>query len=99
MVNEKLATFSLTNNINLIRIFAAIQVALAHSASHLEVQLPSCFNVLSLFPGVPIFLVGYPMYFYPCWFYQQLFQTELYQTKFLEEMTSLMGYIYITWWL
>lgn len=55
MVNKELATFSLTNNFNLIRIFAAIQVALAHSASHLEVKLPSSFVVLSLFPGVPIF--------------------------------------------
>lgn len=55
MINQKENTFSLTNNFNLIRIFAAAQVALAHSASHLEIKLPSGFEILSLFPGVPIF--------------------------------------------
>lgn len=55
MINQKDTTFSLTNNFNLIRIFAAIQVALAHSVSHLEVKIPTGFEILSLFPGVPIF--------------------------------------------
>lgn len=55
MIDQKGTSFSLTNNFNLIRIFAAFQVAFAHSVSHLEIKLPAGFEILSLFPGVPIF--------------------------------------------
>lgn len=55
MINQKEVSFSLTNNFNLIRIFAAFQVALSHSVSHLEIKMPAGFSILSLFPGVPIF--------------------------------------------
>ncbi|CAM4197514.1 acyltransferase [Cytophagaceae bacterium 50C-KIRBA] len=55
MIDQKETTFSLTNNFNLIRIFAAFQVALAHSGSHLGIKFPAGFEIMSLFPGVPIF--------------------------------------------
>jgi len=46
-----------TNNLDLIRLFAALEVAISHSLSHLQVgNVNSLFlNFLKLFPGVPIF--------------------------------------------
>jgi peptidoglycan/LPS O-acetylase OafA/YrhL len=44
------------NNFDLIRIFAAIQVLIIHSAIHLNVSLP-WISFLAHFPGVPIFFV------------------------------------------
>ena len=51
------------NNFDLIRLFAAFQVAISHIASHLGVE-SSILGVLSLFPGVPIFFFvsGYLIY-------------------------------------
>lgn len=45
------------NNFDLIRLIAALQVALVHSMHHLEFDFSESFlqGVLSLFPGVPIF--------------------------------------------
>ena len=43
------------NNFDLIRLFAAIQVAIAHTSGHLNIDLPGIFAVLGYFPGVPIF--------------------------------------------
>jgi len=42
------------NNFNLIRLFAALQVAVVHSASYLDINL-QFLQFLNLFPGVPIF--------------------------------------------
>ena len=45
-----------TNNFDLIRLIAALQVAIGHTMSHLEVASFSALStVLSYFPGVPIF--------------------------------------------
>lgn len=45
-----------TNNFDLIRLLAALQVALYHVTHHLHVELPSAIaTVLAYFPGVPIF--------------------------------------------
>ena len=54
---------STVNNFDLIRLFAALQVALWHFSSHLE-HYYSILGFLSLFPGVPIFffLSGYLIY-------------------------------------
>ena len=54
---------STRNNFDLIRLFAASQVAISHIASHLGVE-GSLLGVLSLFPGVPIFFFvsGYLIY-------------------------------------
>ena len=51
------------NNFDLIRLFAASQVALSHIATHLGVESP-VLSILSLFPGVPIFFFvsGYLVY-------------------------------------
>jgi peptidoglycan/LPS O-acetylase OafA/YrhL len=45
------------NNLDLIRLFAALEVAISHSISHLEVANinPFFLQFLHLFPGVPIF--------------------------------------------
>lgn len=43
-----------TNNFDLIRLFAALQVAIIHCATHLDVE-GAWLNVFSVFPGVPIF--------------------------------------------
>lgn len=48
--------FSL-NNFDLLRIFAASQVMISHSAFHLSVGLPSWRSLIYAFPGVPIFFV------------------------------------------
>ena len=42
------------NNFNLIRLFAALQVAITPSASFLDINL-QFLQILDLFPGVPIF--------------------------------------------
>ena len=51
------------NNFDLIRLFAASQVALSHIASHLGVE-STFLSILGLFPGVPIFFFvsGYLVY-------------------------------------
>ena len=51
------------NNFDLIRLFAASQVAISHISSHLGVKSP-ILEVLELFPGVPIFFFvsGYLIY-------------------------------------
>jgi peptidoglycan/LPS O-acetylase OafA/YrhL len=48
---------SKSNNFDLIRLFAALQVATTHSLQHLNVVVPWAFvrDFLQLFPGVPIF--------------------------------------------
>jgi peptidoglycan/LPS O-acetylase OafA/YrhL len=45
------------NNFDLLRIFAATQVMVMHSLSHLKIPIPSWLMVLDHFPGVPIFFV------------------------------------------
>jgi len=46
------------NNFDLLRILAALQVAVMHGAHHLQVPLPVWLSkFLDLFPGVPIFFV------------------------------------------
>jgi len=54
---------SIVNNFDLIRLFAALQVALAHMSINLDHSY-SILKFLSLFPGVPIFffLSGYLIY-------------------------------------
>ena len=51
------------NNFDLLRLFAAFQVAFSHSSAHLEHSVPFLW-FLSLFPGVPIFffLSGFLIY-------------------------------------
>ena len=51
------------NNFDLIRLFAATQVAISHISSHLEIAIPGL-SFLSYFPGVPIFffISGYLIY-------------------------------------
>lgn len=46
------------NNLNLIRLLAAMQVVLTHSYRHLEINnyiFENILSIISLFPGVPIF--------------------------------------------
>lgn len=43
------------NNFDLIRLFAAMQVAFAHSVSHLSLDFPLVASMLNYFQGVPIF--------------------------------------------
>jgi peptidoglycan/LPS O-acetylase OafA/YrhL len=43
------------NNFNLIRLAAALQVALLHASEHLRVPLGSIGPLIELFPGVPVF--------------------------------------------
>jgi peptidoglycan/LPS O-acetylase OafA/YrhL len=52
------------NNFDLIRLLAAAQVAILHTANHLKIQLPAIFSILEYFPGVPIFffISGYLIY-------------------------------------
>ena len=45
---------STNNNFNLIRLFAALQVAITHSAAYLNIDI-KYLKFLDLFPGVPIF--------------------------------------------
>jgi peptidoglycan/LPS O-acetylase OafA/YrhL len=45
------------NNFDLLRIFAATQVALNHGVMHLGVPKPSWWPIMYAFPGVPIFFV------------------------------------------
>mgnify|MGYP001238677287 CR=1 FL=1 len=51
---------STRNNFDLLRLFAALQVALEHSSVHLQHSY-AILDMLALFPGVPIFffLSGY----------------------------------------
>jgi len=44
-----------TNNFDLLRLFAAIEVLLLHSYVHLLIPLPAAFKVMNFFPGVPMF--------------------------------------------
>jgi peptidoglycan/LPS O-acetylase OafA/YrhL len=55
---------SVLNNFDIIRLFAALQVAISHSVSHLNVELPPAFQLIGYFPGVPIFffISGYLIY-------------------------------------
>lgn len=52
------------NNFDIIRLFAALEVAISHTASHLNIELPAIFQILGYFPGVPIFffISGYLIY-------------------------------------
>lgn len=53
------------NNLDLIRLLAATQVAILHTANHLNIKLPAViFSILQYFPGVPIFffISGYLIY-------------------------------------
>jgi peptidoglycan/LPS O-acetylase OafA/YrhL len=43
------------NNFDLIRLSAAVQVAISHGATHLNVKLPAILEVIEFFPGVPVF--------------------------------------------
>ncbi len=45
------------NNFDLLRILAALQVAIIHSAVHLKLGFGPFLNALSMFPGVPVFFV------------------------------------------
>ena len=45
------------NNFDLLRIFAATEVLLLHSFTHLKLPFPVWFKVLANFPGVPMFFV------------------------------------------
>lgn len=51
------------NNFDLIRLFAATQVAVSHTAQHLKVEF-DWLRIFSYFPGVPIFffISGYLIY-------------------------------------
>ena len=52
------------NNFDIIRLFAATQVALSHTVSHLNIKMPPMFYLVDIFPGVPIFffISGYLIY-------------------------------------
>jgi peptidoglycan/LPS O-acetylase OafA/YrhL len=52
MENKKIF---ISNNFDLIRLFAALQVVLMHGYSHLDIVDIGLSKVLSYFPGVPIF--------------------------------------------
>lgn len=43
------------NNFNLIRLLAAFQVAFEHAISHFNIHLNPIFDVITFFPGVPVF--------------------------------------------
>jgi peptidoglycan/LPS O-acetylase OafA/YrhL len=52
------------NNFNIIRLFAGLEVAISHMASHLNIEQHAIFQILGYFPGVPIFffISGYLIY-------------------------------------
>ena len=54
------------NNFDLIRLFAAVQVAVVHSATHLNVA-GEWVDLFSLFPGVPIFFFISGFLIYQSW--------------------------------
>jgi peptidoglycan/LPS O-acetylase OafA/YrhL len=58
-VNNEVKQKFKINNFDLIRLFAAMQVAIQHSLSHLEIAVSNnlLLQLLSLFPGVPIFFL------------------------------------------
>ena len=45
-----------TNNLNLIRLCAALQVAIVHSGGYLDINI-QYLKFLNFFPGVPIFFL------------------------------------------
>lgn len=55
--SEKFETIPISheNNFDIIRLLAAVQVAISHGAAHLNVKLPAIFEVIGFFPGVPVF--------------------------------------------
>lgn len=57
-------TVTTLNNFDIIRLFAALQVAVSHTVNHLNIELLTPFQILSHFPGVPIFffISGYLIY-------------------------------------
>ena len=55
MNNLNLSTRLRSNNFDLIRLLAAMQVAVSHANGHLESELS--IPLLSYFPGVPIFFL------------------------------------------
>ena len=68
-VDEKNLKFDFfrLNNFDFIRLIAALQVALVHGITHLEVKILNPFlDFLNLFPGVPIF-------FFSEWFFNKCF--------------------------
>lgn len=50
-----LPTISKSNNFNIVRLIAALQVAFSHGTHHLEVLLGSLFSFVSFLPAVPAF--------------------------------------------
>ncbi|WP_066801051.1 acyltransferase family protein [Sphingomonas soli] len=60
---QRIETKSTHNNFDLIRLFAATQVAIAHTAEHLNFHF-GFLKVLEYFPGVPVFffISGYLIY-------------------------------------
>jgi peptidoglycan/LPS O-acetylase OafA/YrhL len=52
------------NNFDIIRLFAALEVAISHTTSHLNIKIPAIFKIINYFPGVPIFffISGYLIY-------------------------------------
>lgn len=61
-IHQKNSTNS--NNFDVIRLFASLEVAISHTANHLNIELPAILQILSYFPGVPIFffISGYLIY-------------------------------------
>ena len=60
MVERPIPAFSHQNNFDIIRLIAALQVAIVHGVEHLGLRLPFhdvSFEILKAFPGVPIFFV------------------------------------------
>jgi len=45
------------NNFDLLRFLAALQVAVVHATTHLQVETGAVISLLKMFPGVPIFFV------------------------------------------
>jgi peptidoglycan/LPS O-acetylase OafA/YrhL len=53
--NLELSNNNKSNNFNLLRLLAALQVVYDHTSLHLNIKLPKFFNIIYYFPGVPIF--------------------------------------------
>jgi peptidoglycan/LPS O-acetylase OafA/YrhL len=84
------------NNFDLIRLFAAVQVALLHAVAHLNVKLDWLY-LLEYFPGVPIFFFISGFLIYQSWNNIQANRMRIFFTnRFLRLFPALFFCVFLT---